>query len=73
MEGVRKIDLKSFTWATSVTIGKDAALLTYSVTGEIAGLSSASSKMNAASVWKEGNDWKAASHRRRSEIKRLPH
>ena len=66
MDGVKKIDLKSFTLGDiEVTmIGKDAALLTYSVTGEMTqDGNSASAKMNAASVWKkEGNDWKVAFH-----------
>jgi ketosteroid isomerase-like protein len=66
MAGVSQIDLKSFTLGDiEVTmVGKDAALLTYSVTGELSqDGNSASTKMNAASVWKkEGNDWKLAFH-----------
>ena len=66
MEGVKKLDLKSYTLSDiEVTmIGKDAALLTYTVTGEVTqDGKDASTKMNVASVWKkEGNDWKVAFH-----------
>ena len=66
MDGVKKIALTSYTLGDiDVTmIGKDAALLAYSVT--VAGSQDGkevSTKMNAASVWKkEGNDWKVAFH-----------
>jgi hypothetical protein len=66
MDDVKKLDLKSYTLGDiEVTmIDKDAALLTYTVTGEVAqGENSASTKMNAASIWKkEGSDWKIAFH-----------
>jgi ketosteroid isomerase-like protein len=66
MAGVKALDLKSYTLGDIdvVSIDKDAALLTYTVTFEGAeGGKDASGKMNAASVWKkEGNDWRCVFH-----------
>jgi hypothetical protein len=66
MTEVKTLDLKSYTLGDIdvVMIGKDAALLTYSVTVEgTEGGKDASGKMNAASVWKkEGSDWRLVFH-----------
>ena len=66
MTEVKTLDLKSYTLGDIdvVMIGKDAAILTYSVTVEgTEGGKDASGKMNAASIWKkEGNDWRCVYH-----------
>jgi hypothetical protein len=66
MTEVKSVDLKSYTFGDIdvVMIGKDAAMLTYSVTVEgTEGGKDASGKMNAASIWKkEGNDWRCVYH-----------
>ena len=63
---IKKVDLKSITFGEMdvVFIGKDAALLTYSVTVEgTEDGKSMSGKWNAASVWKkDGTDWKGVFH-----------
>jgi ketosteroid isomerase-like protein len=66
MTEVKTVDLKSYTLGDIdvVMIGKDAAMLTYSVTVEgTEGGKDASGKLNAASIWKkEGNDWRCVYH-----------